>query len=528
MKGKYNLFKNLLTISFISFNVSIKNHIKAIYKYKNISDKAVTFLLKQIFQHPQLKIKENLNSYFLKKYNLLSRKEALQNLHLPLNQKKLQQSFLRFKYEEAYKIISKWHKEQQELPTKEIIRLDIHQLKKIIKQIPFQLTQNQKQILNDVYRDFQKQTPIQRLIQGDVGSGKTIIAFLAALGIIFAKKQVIMMSPTEILAKQHYFNFKKLFPNIKTILLTSKSTKKKLLIDNIKNNHFEIIFGTHFLANIDYYKIGLIIIDEIHKFGTEIKQKTINKNFKADVLYLTATPIPRTLASIYFNFLSISSLKEKPYDKKNIITQKCSFPEIIKILKQNQARNEQTYIVVPAIQDNKKYFNIQKIIPFLEKNQIKNVYVLHGKKKSKEQEQIMNNFINDDKGILLTTSIIEVGIDISNATTIIILGAEYFGLSQLHQLRGRVGRNQKKNFCFLVTKKNSERLNILEKENDGFKLSIFDLKHRGPGDFLGKEQSGFFKYHFLDILRDFNIIDGIKKEFLNLQKNIILKKEYKN
>ncbi|WP_323847837.1 MAG: helicase-related protein [Phytoplasma sp.] len=470
--------------------------------------------MQKIFQHPNLDIEENLDEKLLKKYNLINRKQALQNLHLPQNKQMLDKAIQRFKYEEALIIIKKWCQIQQ-LPFKQPLKCNISYVKQMIQEIPFILNLNQKKIVNEIYSDFKKNHPTQRLIQGDVGTGKTITVFIASLGIISLNKQVLMMAPTEILAKQHYLNFKKLFPKIETIILTSKSKKKKLYQEEIKNNKYKMIFGTHLLANIDFFQLGLIIIDETHKFGTDIKNKTISQNETSDILYLTATPIPKTLALIYSGLLKISLLTEKPHSKGNIITKKCSFNMIATILKQNQYRDEQSYIIVPAIKDNKKYFNIENITVFLEQAKLEHIYVLHGKKTTEQQEETISKFISDQKGILLTTSIIEVGIDIKNATTIIILGAEYFGLSQLHQLRGRVGRNNKQNYCYLVYNKDNERLKILEKENDVITLSNFDLYKRGPGDLLGKQQSGFFKCQFLNIIKDYSIINQIKKDFGN-------------
>ncbi|WP_341266490.1 helicase-related protein [Candidatus Phytoplasma fraxini] len=492
------------------------NKIKPIYQIKDIPDESIYTLMQQIFKHPDLRIKENLDSKILKKYNLIDRKQALQNLHLPSNQQILHKAFRRFKYEEAFIIIKKWC-QTCVLPLKKPLICNMNYVKQMINKIPFQLNLNQKKIVNEIYSDFKKDYPTQRLIQGDVGAGKTITVFIAAIGIISLNKQVLMMAPTEILAKQHYLNFKKLFPTIETIILTSKSKKKKLYEEEIKNNKYKMIFGTHLLANIDFFQLGLIIIDETHKFGTDIKNKTIAQNKISDTLYLTATPIPKTLALIYSGLLKISVLTEKPHAKGNIITKKCSVKMIVSILKQNQSRNEQSYIIVPAIKDNKKFFNIENVTSFLKKEKLENVYVLHGKKTSEQQEKTISTFISDQKGILLATSIVEVGIDIQNATTMIILGAEYFGLSQLHQLRGRVGRNNKQNYCYLVYKKDNERLEILEKENDVIKLSYFDLYKRGPGDLLGKQQSGFFKCQFLHIIKDYPIIQQIKKDFNNIK-----------
>jgi ATP-dependent DNA helicase RecG len=513
IKGTYYNRYNTIIASFITLEVNIENKIKPIYNLKNISDESLQKLIKKIFQSPKFKIKETLDIRILKKYNLINRKEAFRNLHLPENKQMLYKAIQRFKYEEAFIIMKKWFRKKGQLPSKIPIKCNISYVKQMIKKIPFQLTLNQKKIVNEIYSDFKKDYPTQRLIQGDVGSGKTITVFIAALGIINLNKQVLMMAPTEILAKQHYLNFQKLFPEIDSIIITSKNKTKKFDQEQIKQNKYKMIFGTHLLANIDFFQLGLIIIDETHKFGTDLKNKTIAQDLTSDILYLTATPIPKTLALIYSGLLNISLLIEKPYNKNNIITKKCSFEMIIPLLKKNQSRNEQSYITVPAIKDNKKNFNIENMTIFLEKQKIEHLYILHSKQTTDQQEENIQNFIKNKQGILLATSIIEVGIDIENVTTIIILGAEYFGLSQLHQLRGRVGRNNKQNYCFLVSTKDNERLKILEKENNVAKLSDFDLCTRGPGDFLGKEQSGFFKFQFLNIKKDYIILNQIKKDF---------------
>ncbi|MDV3168055.1 MAG: helicase-related protein [Candidatus Phytoplasma stylosanthis] len=515
VKGTYYQKYNSIFASFIS-KANIKENIRPIYKLKNISDISIQDLIEKIFEHPQFKIKENLDERILKKYNLITRTEAFRNLHLPENQNMLDQTIKRFKYEEAFFIIKKWQKNKKYLTFKNPLKYDIHYVKEMIKNVPFTLTEEQKKIVNNIYSDFKKNYSTQRLIQGDVGSGKTIIVFIAALGIINLNKQVLMMAPTKILAQQHYLNFKKIFPQIETVYINSKTTQKENIKKLIQNNHYKMIFGTHGLTNIDFKQLGLIIIDETHKFGQDIKNKTIAKNMQADVIYLTATPIPKTLSTIYFGLLRVSILNNKYHKENNIITQKTSFENMLSLLKQNQNRNEQTYIVVPAIKDNKKDFNIENINIFLKKRNVTNVYILHSEQKKETQEEAMNRFINDKKGILLATSIIEVGIDVANATTIIILGAEYFGLSQLHQLRGRVGRNNKKNYCFLIYSKENKRLNFLQKENNGFNLSKLDFKKRGPGDFLGSKQSGFFKYNFLNISEDLPIIYQIQKDFKDL------------
>ncbi|MDO8168055.1 DEAD/DEAH box helicase [Candidatus Phytoplasma melaleucae] len=511
VKGKYYLHRRCVVASFISSELNICNTIKPIYEFKSFSDEKVKIFIQKLFSHPKFHIKENLNQTILQRYNLLSKTEAFKNLHLPQNQQMLKRAFLRFKFEEAFFILKKMFQLKEKLPVKTPLEYDIDYVRQIIKTIPFELTLDQKKIVNCIYSDFKKNYSTERIIQGDVSSGKTIIVFLAALGVISAGKQVLLMAPTEILAKQHYLNFKKFSPSIKTVFLTSKSISKKLLQENIKNGFFKMVIGTHVLSSIDFDQLGLIIFDETHKFGVDIKEKAISQNSSSDILHVTATPIPKTLSTMYFGFLPTSLLKNLPYKKRNIVTIKCSFDFIVPLLIKNQVKNEQTYIVVPAIDDKSKFFNIQNITFLLKSKKIDHFYVLHGKKTLKEKESVMYDFINNQKGILLSTSIIEVGIDVYNATTMIILGAEYFGLSQLHQLRGRIGRNNKQNYCFLVYHKHNSRLDILKREDNGFYLSKFDLKHRGPGDFLGKKQSGYFMYKFLNVKEDYKIIKQVHK-----------------
>ncbi|MGA0448012.1 MAG: DEAD/DEAH box helicase [Candidatus Phytoplasma pyri] len=516
VKGNYYKDKKIIVASLISTNLKMDFNIQPIYNLKDISDKNVTKIIKYILnKYPQL-IKENLPLKIIKKYNLMTRQEAFKNLHLPENNQKLKLSLQRLKYEEAFIISKKLFQIKKNLPLKQPLKYNIQLVKEIITTIPFELTLTQKKTINSIYKDFKKQHQVQRLIQGDVGSGKTIVAFLSAFGVITANKQVLMMAPTEILAQQHYHNFKKMFPEVKSVILTSKNKKKEILKKQIKNNEVQMIIGTHILANIDFFSLGLVIIDEQHKFGLEIKQKTIIKDQTADIIYLTATPIPKTLALTYLENIEVSFIEKNEMLNKKVITKQIKKSQMLEILKKNQKNNSQTYIVVPAIKDNKKNFNIVQTTEYLEAANINDLYVLHGKQNKDKQETLIKNFINNKRGILLATTIIEVGIDIKNVNTIIILGANHFGLSQLHQLRGRVGRGYKQGYCFLITEKENERLRILQKEHDGFVLSNYDLKKRGPGEFLGFKQSGYFKNKFLKLPQDFKILKQTKKDIEDL------------
>lgn len=519
VKGKYDINKKIISATIITDNLNLKNTIKPIYNLKDIADKTIIKMMKYILDKNVTEIKENLPLTIIKKHNLMDRREALQNLHLPQNSHQLQSALNRLKYEEAFQMTKKWFEQQQKLPFKEPLKYNIQLIKKIIKAIPFELTPTQKITLNEIYKDFKKNQPTQRLIQGDVGSGKTIIAFLAAVGAITAKKQVLMMVPTEILAQQHYTNFIKMFPKIKTILLSSANKDKQKLKQKIKNNQTQMIIGTHILANIEFFDLALIIIDEQHKFGLAIKYKIIMNNKKADIIYMTATPIPKTLILSNLGNINTSIIKKNIIFEKKVITKKISQDKMLNILNQNQNKKQQTYIIAPAIKKNKKKFNITNMLNYLTKAKMKNLYVLHGKQNKEEQDKLIKNFVNNKCGILLTTTIIEVGLDLQNVNTIVIVGADCFGLSQLHQLRGRVGRNNQQGYCYLIAdNKNNERLEILTKESDGFKLSDYDLIKRGPGKFFGLKQSGYFQNKFLSLPKDFKILLQTKKDIEDLNK----------
>ena len=517
IKGKYNIYTKKIIANKISLNPLIPN-LKPIYNYEGIHDTQVYKIMKEIFLKEQVTIYENLPKPLLKKHHLLERKKAYEYLHLPPNLEVLKQAIRRLKYEEAYQQQKAWLKTIKERPLKQALAYDITYVKDKISKIPYTLTKDQQRVVNEIFLDFKKGYTTERLIQGDVGSGKTVVAFLAAIGAISAGKKAVLMAPTEILAQQHYQNFISLYPEIKTALLTSKVKNKNQVLSDLENDEPMMVIGTHALASekVVIDDLGLIIIDEQHKFGVKIKETLKLKNHLADIIYLTATPIPRTLAIAYFGDLDVSVIKEKPANRKAVETKIVDEKTIFKTLISQQEKNEQTYIVVPAIDSETKSYNIKQVDQALKKAGIKHVYLLHGKQKIEEQETMMKNFSADTKGILLATSMIEVGIDIKNATTIFILGANHFGLSQLHQLRGRVGRGDKESFCYLVSEKeDDERLMILSKETDGFILSQFDLKTRGPGEFLGERQSGYLKYNYLDLTQDLNILIQARKDVEN-------------
>lgn len=526
VKGKYNLFKRSMVAQMISKNL---NHmsIKPIYGYKEIKDHMVTNLLTEIFANKWVEIYETLPLQIIKKRNLTGRFDAYQTLHLPKQEKALFDAIYRFKYEEAFLQQLRFIHRLNQRPKRTPRVYDLDKIKTYIKQIPYELTDDQKKAVNDIFRDFKQPFVSYRLIQGDVGSGKTIVSFLAALGMITAGLQVALMAPTETLANQHYQNFAHLFPNIKTALLTGSVKDKASIKTAITEGGLELVIGTQALLTDDvvFKDLGMVIIDEQHKFGVGDRNDLIDKAKEADVIYLTATPIPRSMAMAYFGYMDYTIIKEKPKHQQLIKTSLYDDKKMDLVLERiakNMDHKEQSYVVVPAILKEHRTHNIENVHAWLSQHiDTNHLYLMHSKLKSSQQEQMMQKFINDTQGVLLATTMIEVGIDVKNATLMVILGAHYFGLSQLHQLRGRIGRGRKASECILVSDRtDTERLEVMETVHDGFSLSNYDLKLRGPGDLLGDMQSGFTNYEYLDFTSDMNIVIEARKEAATVYDNI--------
>jgi ATP-dependent DNA helicase RecG len=386
-----------------------------------------------------------------------------------------------------------------------VISIGQGSLANIIQALPFSLTLDQNKVFEEIVEDFKSGHPMMRMIQGDVGCGKTIVAYLASRIVIENQLQVALMCPTETLAKQHYETFKQLAPNldIQILLGSTKSKERKTLLQDLKKGEIKILIGTHslFQESVDFLKLGLAIIDEQHKFGVEQRLKLVSKGDGVHCLIMTATPIPRTLSLAQYGDLDISSIKTLPIGRKGIktrITEKQNFDKYIEFVRSRLLMREQAYFVFPAI-DESETIDIQNVKESLSKYQALfrgyRVEMLHGQMKPEEKEKIVKEFREQKIHILLSTSVIEVGINIPNATVMSIYNPERFGLSSLHQLRGRVGRGEKPGFCFLVLDKEIsheayQRLEVIEKNLDGFVIAEEDLKFRGEGDLFGVDQSG--------------------------------------
>lgn len=521
VKGVYHLYRKQIVAASIMM-LDKKVPIKPIYGIEGIHDRTLSTIVQTILSENKVSIYETIPKQFIDMYHLLPREEAYKKLHLPQSIDDIHQAERRFKYEEAFylqlKLMSLQVTHAQRLPKP----YDLNKVKALINELPYTLTQDQKDAVNDIFRDFKKPYASYRLIQGDVGSGKTLVTLIAIYAAITAGEQVSFMAPTELLANQHYQYFSTHLKSCKIALLSGKTKKKDELKASIKNHEYDLVIGTHALIedDLEFKNLGLVIIDEQHKFGVHTRDELIAKAHAKDVLYLTATPIPRTLAMIAFGESHVSIIKEKPKDRIPIDTlyiQKDKLGELYTSIDTAIERKEHVFLVVPAIDSDKVEDNINTVYEEIYARFSCPIFVLHGKLPNDEKERMMENFVYTPGSILLATTMIEVGIDIPTATLIAIYSAEHFGLSQLHQLRGRVGRGTLKSVCYLISdKEDIERLEMLSKIDDGFKLSEYDLMARGPGDFLGVEQSGYLKFNFLDLLTDYPILIEAQKNVLSL------------
>ena len=407
--------------------------------------------------------------------------------------------------------------------------------KKILDNLNFKLTSDQEKTLNEINNDLQSNQKMFRLLQGDVGSGKTIVALCAAANTVKSGFQVAVMAPTEILARQHYNLAKEIFDkNLNLEILSSKSEykEKKIIREKLENNQIDVIFGTHaiFQKKIIFKKLGLIIIDEQHKFGVNQRKKLSDKGGdNCDVLLMSATPIPRTLTMTIYGDMDLSIIKEKPKSRKEVKTYsklESKIDEILKFIEKEINNNNQIFWVCPLIEESKKLDHTSAVqkFEFLKKKFPNKVALLHGKTDPEEKEMILKDFLNQKTKILVSTTIIEVGIDFPNANVIIIENANKFGLSQLHQLRGRVGRGEKQSTCILLFKSSltenaKKRLNILKSSTDGFVISEEDMKLRGFGDILGFKQSGIKIFKLADPVHNEDLFKLAETEIKEMEKS---------
>ena len=519
--GKYDEAHNTIVASDIRFGLlPIKPVIEPIYHTANgISSRQLNGFIRSSLE-PDFEATNYIPNYLCDKYNFLDKKDSIINIQNPTSGDKLKSSINLLKYEELFIYMFKMNllKENNKNKIGLKRKVDFQRIEEVINNLSFTLTKDQLTSIKEIYDDLVMPKRMNRLLQGDVGSGKTIVSFLAILINYFSGYQSALMAPTEILAFQHYNSFLKLFSsyNIKVELLTGKTTskQKKELYSRLENGDIDVIIGTHALItdNVKYNNLGLVITDEQHRFGVNQRANLKNKGSLADVLYMSATPIPRTYALTIYGDMDISNIKTLPNGRKDIITMLKKENEIkdtLQLMYQELKLGHQVYVISPLIEDSDKIdlTNVEKLEEQMNKafGKIYKIGVLHGKMKQQEKDSIMNKVKNNEIQILISTTVIEVGIDIPNATAIVIFDAYRFGLSQLHQLRGRVGRNNIQSYCVLISNQEKERLNILTTTNDGFKISEEDFKLRGSGDLFGVRQSGDMTFKLANIKNDYKM-----------------------
>lgn len=545
VSGKWNYFKREIVASNIFINSS-ESHFESFYHIKDVKPSTIKKAVTTCYDLGY-RIEEYLPSYIMRKHRFKDINDLVLQIHNPQNQRDINEGRKRRKYEEILNFFLKvnYYKSLKETNSRAPIAYDIEDVKKMISKIPFELTVDQKNTCNDIFRDFKKNKPMNRIVQGDVGSGKTIVALISAYAMVTAKKQVVIMVPTEILAKQHYEYFRNFLAefNVNIGLLTGATTKanRNILLTNIRNGICDIIIGTHalFYEDIEYRNLGLVIIDEQHRFGVKARNSLLKENSSVDALFLSATPIPRTLGLTIFGDLDISVIKSARQNKKMVKTEVVNMDDIASVfefVEKEITKGHQTYIVVSSIEsdvDEGRFdlSDVEKLI--VQKLPNCKYATLHGKMKEKEKSLVMEKFLNKEIDILISTTVIEVGISVENATVMLVVDAQNFGLAQLHQLRGRVGRGNLEGYCFLLTSDiDKERLNALSVSNDGFYLAEMDLKLRGPGDYFSIRQSGIPDFVFADFAQDHNLFKEISEEakslFLMQDDDIEIKKYIKN
>ncbi|MBM6618483.1 ATP-dependent DNA helicase RecG [Bacillus suaedaesalsae] len=538
LTGKWDKHRQTLTVSEMKLGDATRaEELKPLYHTKGeVTTKALQRYIQNAFKQYEHEIKENLPASLRDRYKLLPRMETLKRLHFPSNFDDVKQARRRMVYEEfllfqlKMQALRKYERENSKgiAHTYKEEALDA-----FIQGLPFPLTNAQERVVKEITDDLRSPYRMNRLLQGDVGSGKTVVAAIALYAITLSGFQGALMVPTEILAEQHEEGLKSLLEpvGIKVALLTSsvKGKQRRLLLENLKEGKIDILIGTHALIQdeVDFKCLGLVITDEQHRFGVEQRRILREKGVAPDVLFMTATPIPRTLAITAFGEMDVSIIDELPAGRKKIETywvKHNMIDRVIGFIEKELQKGRQAYVICPLIEESEK-LDVQNAIDvhvMLSHTFAPNyrVGLMHGRLSSDEKEDVMKAFSANEHHILVSTTVVEVGVNVPNATIMVIYDAERFGLSQLHQLRGRVGRGAEQSYCILLADPKSEagkeRMTIMTETNDGFVLSEKDLELRGPGDFFGKKQSGLPEFKIADMVHDYRALEVARQDAVTL------------
>lgn len=505
---------------------------------KSVRQSTLVELIKVGFEKYGAEIPENLPVYLLEKYRLISRKQAMYAMHFPRNPEESHQAKRRVVFEEFFLFQMRMQglkKRERSEKNGIAIRYDVQRLKQFTQSLPFELTDAQKRVTNEICYDLRSKNHMQRLLQGDVGSGKTVVAAIALYAAMTAGFQGALMVPTEILAQQHLESLTQLFDPLEvSIALLTGSTKareRKVILEALANGEIDVIVGTHALIqdNVQFANLGLVITDEQHRFGVNQRKVLREKGLHPDVLFMTATPIPRTLAITAYGEMDVSIIDQMPAGRIPVKTSWIKPKQLEHTLdwaRQELQRGHQIYVICPLIEESEA-LDVQNATEIYE--QLKDYYapdyqvsLLHGKMKNAEKEAIMEEFKDNQSQILVSTTVIEVGVNVPNATVMFIMDAERFGLAQLHQLRGRVGRGSEASYCILVASPKNElgkeRMKIMTETNNGFVLSEKDLELRGPGEVFGFRQSGLPQFMIADLVNDANVLEVARTEAADIWK----------
>ena len=531
--GKWDEKRNTITATNILFSKIIDNTYESVYHLTSgINNKLMTKIINNALLL-KMSFDDYIPDYLNTKYKFISKDEAIKKIHNPKNEKDIKQARLKLIYEELFKLMFKMNylklkiKSDNNKPKKNV---DKNIVDDFIRSLPFELTKDQLDAVKIIYEDLSSNHRMNRLLQGDVGSGKTIVGIIAAYITYLSGGQTALMAPTEILANQHFDNIKNILieTNMKIELLTGNTKKKDrdVILEKLEKGQIDLIIGTHALLNekLKFKNLSLVITDEQHRFGVNQRTLLNKKGENTDILYMTATPIPRTYALTLYGDMDITNIKTKPKGRKEIktiIKEEKEIKDVLYLMLEEIKKGRQIYVVSPLIEENET-LDLKTVIELKEKmdvafnNKVK-TEILHGKLNKKDKDDIMNNFIKGETKILISTTVIEVGVDVKNATMIVIFNADRFGLATLHQLRGRIGRNEYDSTCILIGPKNNERLKVLNESSDGFYITEKDYEMRKEGDLFGVKQSGEMFFKIADLKRDYKILMQAKidsEEFL--------------